>query len=291
MLFYREFMEFVKLVGPFGTIFIMLALGLNLSIRDFLLTVKKPNNLIVGLFSQLLILPLIGLFLVKFYPMQKEFQLGVFLLLTLPSAVMSNYATKLVDGNVPLSIILTSFCALISFVTIPIFLKLFSIFIYNENFQLNLFFFSIKMFLFISLPVFLGIYIRYMFPVYVKNKTFALDRAALFVFLFIIFYAIYTERSNLLGYFEDTGSISFVIIILILSSVFLVTQIFVNENSSKRTIRIEALLQNGAMGIIIGAQIFSEIIYITPIAIYALVQYIILLFYIGNVNLAKSKKR
>ena len=284
-------MEFVKLVGPFGTIFIMFALGLNLSIRDFVSTVKNPNNLIVGLFSQLIILPLIGLFLVKFYPMQKEFQLGVFLLLTLPSAVMSNYATKLVNGNVALSIILTSFCALISFVTIPIFLKLFSIFIYNENFQLNLFFFSIKMFLFISLPVFLGIYIRYMFPVYVKNKTFALDRAALFVFLFIIFYAIYTERSNLLGYFEDTGSISFVIIILILSSVFLVTQIFVNENKSKRTIRIEALLQNGAMGIIIGAQIFSEIIYITPIAIYALVQYIILLFYIGNVNLAKSKKR
>ena len=284
-------MEFVKLVGPFGTIFIMLALGLNLSVRDFLLTVKKPNNLIVGLFSQLIILPLIGLFLVKFYPMQKEFQLGVFLLLTLPSAVMSNYATKLVNGNVALSIILTSFCALISFVTIPIFLKLFSMFIYNENFQLNLFFFSIKMFLFISFPVFLGIYIRYMFPIYVKNKTFALDRAALFVFLFIIFYAIYTERSNLLGYFEDTGSISFVIIILILSSVFLITQIFVNENSSKRTIRIEALLQNGAMGIIIGAQIFSEIIYITPIAIYALVQYIILLFYIGNVNLAKSKKR
>ena len=284
-------MEFVKLVGPFGTIFIMLALGLNLSIRDFLLTVKKPNNLIVGLFSQLIILPLIGLFLVKFYPMQKEFQLGVFLLLTLPSAVMSNYATKLVNGNVALSIILTSFCALISFVTIPIFLKLFSMFIYNENFQLNLFFFSIKMFLFISLPVFLGIYIRYMFSSYIKNKTFALDRAALFVFLFIIFYAIYTEKSNLVGYFEDTGSISFVIIILILSSVFLVTQIFVNENSSKRTIRIEALLQNGAMGIIIGAQIFSEIIYITPIAIYALVQYIILLFYIGNVNLAKSKKR
>ena len=284
-------MEFVKLVGPFGTIFIMFALGLNLSIRDFVSTVKNPNNLIVGLFSQLIILPLIGLFLVKFYPMQKEFQLGVFLLLILPSAVMSNYATKLVNGNVALSIILTSFCALISFISIPVFLKLFSIFVYEKNFQLNLILFSIKMFLFISLPVFLGIYIRYMFSSYIKNKTFALDRAALFVFLFIIFYAIYTERSNLFGYFEDTGSISFIIIILILSSVFLVTQIFVNENDSKRTIRIEALLQNGAMGIIIGAQIFSEIIYITPIAIYALVQYIILLFYIGNVNLAKSKKR
>ena len=58
-------MEFVKLVGPFGTIFIMFALGLNLTIKDFILTIKKPNNLIVGLFSQLLILPLIGLILVK----------------------------------------------------------------------------------------------------------------------------------------------------------------------------------------------------------------------------------
>ena len=69
-------MEFVKLVGPFGTIFIMFALGLNLTIKDFILTIKKPNNLIVGLFSQLLILPLIGLILVKIYPMRDEFQLN-----------------------------------------------------------------------------------------------------------------------------------------------------------------------------------------------------------------------
>ena len=54
-------MEFIKLVGPFGTIFIMFALGLNLTIKDFILTIKKPNNLIVGLFCQLIILPLIGL--------------------------------------------------------------------------------------------------------------------------------------------------------------------------------------------------------------------------------------
>ena len=284
-------MEFVKLVGPFGTIFIMLALGLNLTLRDFSSIVKKPNNLIVGLFCQILILPLIGLLLVKFYPMQKEFQLGVFLLLTLPSAVMSNYATRLVDGNVALSVILTSFCALISFITIPFFLKLFSFFVYEGNFQLDLMLFSIKMFLFISLPVCLGVYLRFKFSNYFKNKTFALDRAALYIFLFIISYAIYTERFNLLGYFEDTGAISFVIIILILSTVILVTQIFVDETDARRTIRIEALLQNGAMGIIIGAQIFSEVIYITPIAIYALIQYVVLLFYIGNIKLTNSKKR
>tara|TARA_B100000029_G_scaffold211798_1_gene209747 strand:- start:3778 stop:4620 length:843 start_codon:yes stop_codon:yes gene_type:complete len=280
-------MEFVKLVGPAGTFFIMFALGLNLTIQDFVKTIKKPNNLIVGFLCQLVILPLIGLLLVNLYPMRQEFQLGVFLLLTLPSAVMSNYSTKLVNGNVSLSILLTSLCALISFVTIPLYLKIFSIFVFNGNFSINLLTFSVKMFLFISLPTLFGIFIRKKFPKYVERKTFAFDRAALFLFLFIIFYAIYTERMNLAGYFENTGAISFIIIFLIWISVLGVTNIFIDDIKSKRTIRIEALLQNGAMGIVIGAQIFEKIDYITPIAIYALIQYVVLLFYIGNIKIEK----
>ena len=283
-------MEFVKLVGPFGTIFIMFALGLNLTLSDFTKVLKKPNNLIVGLFSQLLILPLIGLLFVKAYPMREEFQLGVFLLLTLPSAVMSNYATKLVHGNVALSIILTSLCALFSFITIPIFLSLFSIFIFAGNFEVDLLTFSLKLFLFMSFPTFLGVLLRSKYPKYISTKTFALDRAALFLFLFIIFYAIYTERFNLRSYFEDTGGISFIIVFLILVLVFTVTDLFIEDTGSKRAIRIEALLQNGAMGIVVGAQIFDKIAYITPIAIYALVQYIVLMFYIGNINISKKNK-
>tara|TARA_B100001996_G_scaffold130004_1_gene98819 strand:- start:156 stop:1007 length:852 start_codon:yes stop_codon:yes gene_type:complete len=283
-------MEFVKLVGPFGTLFIMFALGLNLNINEFTKVLRKPNNLIVGLISQLIILPLIGLILVKAYPMKEEFQLGVFLLLTLPSAVMSNYATKLVNGNVALSIILTSICALFSFISIPLFLTLFSIFVFDGNFELDLLTFSLKLFFFMSLPTFLGVFLRSKYPKYIENKTFALDRAAFFLFLFIIFYAIYTERFNLKSYFEDTGAISFIIIGLILVSSFVVTDLFIEDDSSKRTIRIEALLQNGAMGIVVGAQLFDRIDYITPIAIYALIQYIVLMFYIGNINISKIKK-
>ena len=281
-------MEFVKLVGPFGTIFIMFALGLNLNINDFIKVIKKPNNLIIGLISQLIILPLIGLILVKAYPMREEFQLGVFLLLILPSAVMSNYATKLIKGNVALSIILTSICALFSFITIPIFLTLYSIFVFDGNFEVELLSFSLKLFFFMSLPTMIGVLLRSKFPKYIENKTFGLDRAALFLFLFIIFYAIYTERFNLKSYFEDTGGISFIIVFLILISVFTITNVFIDDTGSRRAIRIEALLQNGAMGIVVGAQIFDKIAYITPIAIYALIQYIVLMFYIGNINITEK---
>ena len=89
-------MEFVKNVGPLGMIFIMFSLGLNLTVKDFLEVVKKPRNLVIALICQMMILPIIGIIIISFFPMQAEIQLGVFLLLILPSAVMSNYATNLV---------------------------------------------------------------------------------------------------------------------------------------------------------------------------------------------------
>ena len=256
-------MEFVKLVGPFGVFFIMFALGLNLSIKRFLRVFKNPKNFIVGVICQIAILPIIGLI------------------------VMSNYATRIADGNVPLSICLTSICDLFSFITVPIYLNLFSNFLYNQNFNLQLFTFSIKTFLFITMPVFIGIYCREKFSNFFKNLTFTLDRLAFVIFLIIVFIAIYTEKDNLVNYFDDVGVIMSLILVMVFASSFLITQIFIDDIPSKRAIRIEALLQNGAMGFVVGALIFSEIQYLVPITIYALLQYCFLLFYLGNIKIKK----
>ena len=77
-------MEFVKNVGPIGMIFIMFSLGLNLTAKDFLDIIKKPRNLIIALLCQMLALPIIGIIIISFFPMQAEFQLGC-LLYTSPS--------------------------------------------------------------------------------------------------------------------------------------------------------------------------------------------------------------
>ena len=217
--------------------------------------------------------------------MEKEFQIGVFLLLIMPSAAMSNYATRIANGNVPLSICLTSLCALFSFITVPLYLNLFSNFLYGEKFDLNLFTFSFKTFLFITLPVFIGIYLREKFSSFFKKYTFTLDRAAFGVFLVIVFIAIFTEKDNLVNYFNDVGVV--MSLVLVFASSFIITQIFIDDIPSKRAIRIEALLQNGAMGFVVGALIFSEIQYLIPITIYALLQYCFLLFYLGNIKLKK----
>ena len=97
-------MEFVKLVGPFAIFFIMYSLGLKLNFINFYELIKRPKNLILGLICQIIFLPIIGLLIVSFYPMPDELKIGILLLLLLPSATMSNYATRLVDGNISLSI-------------------------------------------------------------------------------------------------------------------------------------------------------------------------------------------
>ena len=281
-------MEFVKNVGPLGMIFIMFSLGLNLTVKDFLEVVKKPRNLVIALICQMMVLPIIGIIIISFFPMQAEFQLGVFLLLILPSAVMSNYATKLVKGNVALSITITSFCALVSFISIPIFLKIYSSFFSDVEFDLNLLKFSVRMF--IALPTFVGILVRGNFKKFSEQNNLKFDKAAFFLFILIVFIAILTERDNLGGYFADVGAISFTVIVSVLTIVYLITRFTLKEVKIQRTIMIEAMLQNGAMGLIVGAQLFHELEYMTPIAVYALIQYVALMFYIGNINISKLSK-
>ena len=202
----------------------------------------------------------------------------------------SNYATKLVKGNVALSITITSFCALISFISIPIFLKIYSSFFTDVKFDLNLLKFSVRMFLFIALPTFVGILVRGNFKKFSERNNLRFDQAAFFLFILIVIIAIFTERNNLGGYFADVGAISFVVIVSILTTVYLVTRFTLKEIRVQRTIMIEAMLQNGAMGLIVGAQLFHKLEYMTPIAVYALIQYVALMFYIGNININRLSK-
>lgn len=280
-------MEFVKLVGPVGVIFIMFALGLNLRFNQLIKVFKHPGNFITGIISQTLLLPTIGLITISLVEMSPELTFGVFLLLIMPSAAMSNYATRLVDGNVSLSICLTSFCALFSFITIPLYLNLFSKEVYELQFDVNLFSFSIKTFLFITLPVFIGIFCITKFTKFFQKQTFFLDKLAFAIFIIIVLIGIYQERDNLVGYFDDIGIVIIGLLAVIFSTVVILVNIFIKDDESKRAVIIEGLLQNGAMGIVVGSFLFNEIDYFVPIVLYALFQYGALLFYIVNIKIKR----
>ena len=281
-------MEFVKLVGPFAIFFIMYSLGLKLNFVNFYELLRSPKNLICGLICQLIFLPIIGLLLVSFYPMPNELKIGILLLLLLPSATMSNYATRLVDGNISLSITLTTICSLLCIFTIPIGMAvLFELVMHQpiQNFDVKSV--SMKIFIIITIPTILGIITNRYFNYFKERIVLTFDKISMLLFLLIISIAVYQERMNLGGYFEYVGIVAPIILFFVLLVAVVFTKFFIDGIDNQRSVTVECLLQNGAMGFIITAQIFSEISYVTPIALYALLQYFVLAFYIANIKIVK----
>jgi BASS family bile acid:Na+ symporter len=58
-------MEIVSTIAPLGLAFIMLGLGMNLKIQDFLRVVKFPKDFLVGFICQMVVLPIIAFALIK----------------------------------------------------------------------------------------------------------------------------------------------------------------------------------------------------------------------------------
>ena len=59
----------IDVILPLALAFIMFALGLGLARDDFLRVFLKPKEFLIGLFSQVIILPLVGLILIFVWPL------------------------------------------------------------------------------------------------------------------------------------------------------------------------------------------------------------------------------
>ena len=110
-------MELVKLLGPLILAFIMFSLGIGLSIENFKRVIVQPKDFIIGAISQMIILPIIAIILIFVFPLPTELKVGLILLAAAPGGVTTNVITKFANGDVALSISLTSVISLLCFIT------------------------------------------------------------------------------------------------------------------------------------------------------------------------------
>ena len=285
-------MEFVKLVGPAGMFFIMFSLALSLKTQAFKEIAKNPLSFYLGLVAQLIGMPLIGFIIALTIPFPMEVKVGIVLITCLPSAVTSNYLSKKMGGNVALSISLTAITSLIAFVTIPIIIKIYFLVVFeNESviiFNTTLIGASLKLFAVVTIPVILGIIFNTIFPEFSKKIDPLFDKAALIVFLAIIGIAVYQDLHLIPEYIRFAGIKTVLIFVLAFFMTIFLTRLFKINQSDKVTIIVETVLQNGGIGIVLGALIFSNAKFIFPVAAYALLQYLFILIYFSYLKMAKK---
>ena len=285
-------MEFVKLIGPAGMFFIMFSLALSLKIQAFKEIAKNPLSFYLGLVAQLIGMPLIGFIIALTIPFPMEVKVGIVLITCLPSAVTSNYLSKKMGGNVALSISLTAITSLIAFVTIPIIIKIYFLVVFeNESvivFNTTLIGASLKLFAVVTIPVIIGIIFNTIFPEFSKKIDPLFDKAALIVFLVIIGIAVYQDLHLIPEYVRFAGIKTVLIFVLAFFMTIFLTRLFKINQSDKVTIIVETVLQNGGIGIVLGALIFSNAKFIFPVAAYALLQYLFILIYFSYLKMAKK---
>lgn len=103
---------------------IMFGMGTSLSLRDFSEVVKSPKSVLIGVFAQFLIMPLLGFALASFSGLSPEIAAGIILAGSSPSGTASNVMTYLAKANLALSVTLTSITTLMAPVMTPLLMKL-----------------------------------------------------------------------------------------------------------------------------------------------------------------------
>ena len=279
-------MELVKIAGPLILAFIMLSLGLGLKIENFKRVLIQPKDFLIGFISQVIFFPLVALVLALIFPLPLELKVGLLLLAIAPGGVTTNIISKYANGDVALSISLTAVISLLCFITIPVVFSLTYPFLTGSDLPFNYSIGSIiiQIFLITTVPVIIGMILKAIFPNFFSKTEKIFVNISFALFLLFLFLAIYQEFENIAGYFASSGIVTLVLNIAVVLIAFILCNFFNIQKPQKKTILIETGLQNGTLAIVVTSLIFSDSIYLVPIATYSLIMYFVIFIYVLSIK-------
>tara|TARA_B100000029_G_C17582314_1_gene960010 strand:+ start:1806 stop:2657 length:852 start_codon:yes stop_codon:yes gene_type:complete len=270
------------LILPLALAFIMFSLGLGLTGSDFQRVVKQPKDFLVGLASQILILPILAFLIVKIFPLSPELAIGVMIIAAAPGGVTSNLLTSFAKGDVALSISLTAIISLLCVITIPLVILKSIDLLGFSNLEQNISVFGMAkdMFLIVTVPVIFGMLFRKFASTLSSKFEPIAKKFSAILFIFVLLGAIAAERENIVYYFAEAGLVTLTLNIVMMIAAFYIAQIFGTGPEQKKCITIECGLQNGTLAIFVGASIFGGGLYVIPAATYSLIMFATSLIFI-----------
>ena len=269
-------MEIVTKIAPIALALIMLGLGLGLKIDDFKRVITNPKDFTIGIICQLILLPIVAYILVLILRLPLEIALGLMIISAAPGGVTSNVLTKFANGDVALSVTLTSVGSLISIASVPFIVFTSANLLGQTNFstEITMTGIALKMALVVTVPVLIGMIIRHFADNFISSNILIVNKATGILFL-VVFFAIWIEeRENIINYIVQAGLAVLVLNIVMMTLAFYIAKVFATGIPQRKCISLECGLQNGTLAVFVATQIFNDVAYMVPTAAYALVMYI-----------------
>ena len=283
-------MNTIWIVLPILTV-LMFDLGLCLKLQDFARVVKAPKAVLLALFGQIVLLPLIALGIGLAFGLSPVFFLGLILIACCPGGSSSNIFSKLAGGDVALSVTLTALSSLITLVTVPLVMAwatraagaAVGITLPVGNLlKQNL--------LLMLLPVLIGIGVNHFRPKAAAAIDRVLSKAAFPALMVLISVFFLQHYRTIFANMATLGLCVTLLIVLSAGSAAGLSRLFRLDGRQRRTTVIEVGMQNAAQAIAVATSpfIFNNPEMAIPAILYSLMMNVVLLIYVGVVRRRKA---
>ncbi len=261
---------------PASLFIIMFGMGLSLSVADFKRIAQYPKGVLVGLFNQLLLLPVIGFIIAITFTLSPSMAVGLMILAACPGGTTSNLITHVAKGDTALSITLTAIASFITVFTIPLITNFALGYFLDEATMISLpLLKTIAQIVGITvIPVSLGMLIRS------RNQSFA-DRmekpariASTIIFVIILLLIVVTNWEMLLRTLKQIGLVCFTLNISTMLTGYIAARIFKFDLRQSLSIIIESGIQNGTLAIVVASSILLQPDMAIPAAIYSIFMFL-----------------
>ncbi len=274
---------------PFALAIIMLGLGLTLTIDDFKRVITFPKAIIIGLFCQMILLPILCFYLAISFGLNPALAVGLMLLAASPGGPTANLFSHLAKGDVALNISLTALNSVLSLITLPLIVN-FSINYFMESNQAITMQFSkvMEVFAIVLIPVAIGMMLKSKIP----NLSVKLEKplrivSAIFLVLIIVG-SILKEKNNVILFFEQVGFVALSFNVGSMLIGYFIPRFFKVESKQAIAIGMEIGIHNGTFAIYIALSVIGNSAMSIPPAIYSLIMFFTAAIFGYLVNIKKS---
>jgi BASS family bile acid:Na+ symporter len=262
---------------PASLAIIMFGMGLTLVVSDFSRLFTYPKEVLIGLFNQLIFLPLIGFLIILLFDLNSSMAIGIMILSLCPGGPTSNLITQVARGNIGLSVTLTALASLITVFTIPIILSEAITYFTGETdviIELPVVQTMLQILVITIIPVSIGMVIRK------KNEAFALRmerpmRIASTVLFIIIFLLVMIANKDLIVQaMKEVGLATLLLNLSTMAFGYFTAKIFGIKGKSQISITIESGIQNGTLAFVIATTILNNVEMGLPTGAYSIWMFI-----------------
>ena len=261
---------------PIALAIMMMGLGLELSIKDFLRVARYPKVIFIALFTQLIVLTSIAFLLCKLLELPPLLSVGLMLLAASPGGATANAFSYIYKGDVALNISITAINSVISCFTLPFIVSLSILHFLGENTEVNIPIEKItQTFLMIFIPVCIGMLIRNTLPnlAHSISKPMRLLTITLLTLIFLI--AVVREQSNIISYFANVGIATCLLCFSGLFLGYVIPFLAGVPEKQARACTFEIGIHNTGIAITIALSVLGSTAIAIPAGVYSIFMYVL----------------